>query len=237
MRKKNKQFAPFKSPVWSLVEKPESKLNSQTRNYFSKSVKMNQLVKGKAAKVDIKRQHRKIYELSLIFVFTLLIVVVQLARQFSLAAQPLKSSDIKILVADIPVTEQLRRPPKPVRPSVPIPTDEEAIPEDLTIASTELDLSEIPPPPVPPSEEDELAIFVAYTEAPEIIGGSRELFKHLKYPLLAEKAGVEGTVFVNVLVGVSGKTEVCKNVCHLCIVYSVTPDRVNNKPGGKDAIL
>jgi protein TonB len=131
----------------------------------------------------------------------------QLARQFSLAPASVSQVDIKIEVADIPPTEQFRRPPPPPKPSIPIPTEDESIPEDLTIASTEIDLTDIPPPPSPPNDDDELPIFVAYDEAPQIIGGLAALQKHLKYPKLALQAGVEGIVFVKVLVGADGRTE------------------------------
>ncbi|MFQ5770100.1 MAG: hypothetical protein ACE5HX_06165 [bacterium] len=42
---------------------------------------------------------------------------------------------------------------------------------------------------------------MAYDELPTIIGGYRELHKHLKYPQLAAKTGIEGIVYAKVLVG------------------------------------
>lgn len=136
---------------------------------------------------------------------TLLIISVQIARMISIAIEHVQTVDVKIEVADIPPTQQFKRPPPPPRPSIPIPSEEELIPEDLTIASTELNLSDIPPPPEPPEDDD--LLFVAYDEPPKIIGGLAALVKFLKYPPLAEKAGVEGIVFVKVLVGLNGKTE------------------------------
>ena len=58
-------------------------------------------------------------------------------------------------------------------------------------------------------EDDELPVFVAYDERPEIIGGNAELNKHLRkrYPQIAREAGVEGIVIVRVIVGVDGRTE------------------------------
>jgi protein TonB len=114
--------------------------------------------------------------------------------------------DVKIEVADIPQTKQLRKPPPPARPSLPVPTEDDMVPEDLTIASTELDLTDIPAPP-PPPVDDEMPIFVAYDEPPLIIGGLQSLMTHLRYPRLAQAASVEGIVYVKILVGSDGSTE------------------------------
>ena len=68
-----------------------------------------------------------------------------------------------------------------------------------------MDLSEIPPPPEPPDEG--VPVFIAYDEAPQIVGGMSALQKHLKYPRMAHISGLEGVVVVKVLVGLDGKTE------------------------------
>lgn len=203
---KKKRFVPFKSPGWWLLTTEESPLNRATREFFTKTVDTARLIKQKNPKADTKSQHKKVFEISLSVTLVLLIGMAQLARQFSLSTEQFSDVAVKIEVADIPQTEQFRRPPAPPKPSVPIPTEEEAVPEDLTIDFSELDLSEIPPPP-PPSEDDELPIFLAYDEPPQIIGRLGELNKYLKYPLIAQEAGVEGVVFVKLLVGVNGKVE------------------------------
>ncbi|MFQ5864551.1 MAG: energy transducer TonB [bacterium] len=205
--KTRRRFAPFESPSWSLMVKPESKINCETRQFFSDTVDTALLVKHKSPKVNLKLRYKRLYEFTLAVTLLLFITAFQLAKQFSLAPEALSQVDVNIEVADIPVTEQIRRPPPPVRPTVPVPTEEESIPEDVTIASTEIDFSEIPPPPPPPQEDGGLPIFVAYDEAPQIIGGFAELQKHLKYPQIAEKARIEGIVFVKVIIGVDGRTE------------------------------
>ncbi|NIR47381.1 energy transducer TonB, partial [candidate division KSB1 bacterium] len=137
-----------------------------------------------------------------------LILGFQLARTFDLKAKSVEQVDVTIEVQDIPVTQQFRRPPPPPRPSIPIPTDEEAVPEDLTISSTNLDLTEIPPPPPPRESDDEGEnIFVAYDEPPEIIGGMSALLYHLNYPPLARKSGVECTVVAKIYVTKSGESK------------------------------
>jgi len=58
---------------------------------------------------------------------------------------------------------------------------------------------------VPPEEEDgETPIFVAYDEAPAPIGGFAAIQSNLVYPEIARKAGVEGRVYVNVLIDEKG---------------------------------
>ncbi|MFQ5822532.1 MAG: energy transducer TonB [bacterium] len=205
--KKRHRFAPFESPTWSLIVKPESRFNRETRQSFTRTVDTKLLVKHKSPNADLKLQHKKVYELSLAVTLVLLITAFQSARHYLLAPASISKVNIKIEVADIPITKQIRRPSPPARPSVPIPTEEESIPEDVTIASTEIDFFDIPPPPSPPEKDEELPIFVAYDEPPQIIGGFVELQKHLKYPQIAVKAEIEGLVFVKVLVGVEGRIE------------------------------
>lgn len=202
LRNTNRGFRP------SLGTEPasESQLNSATRNFFSQMVDTSDLVRRKQPHADLKRQHRRVFEISFITTLFFLIVAFQAARQFSVTAEAMAQPEIKIEVADIPPTEQIKQAAPPARPTVPVPTESEDVPEDFTISNTEIDLTMIPPPP-PPPEEDDLPIFVAYDEPPQILGGMAELQKHLKYPRLAQAAGVEGIVFLKVLVSAKGATE------------------------------
>ncbi len=190
---------------FALTQK-ESALNIATKAYFSRLIAGKNLVTRKEPHANLKLQYRRVLELSFVAALTLVVGLTQMGRAFSLTSKSIEKVDIIIEVADIPPTKQLHRPPPPPRPSVPVPSESENIPEDLTIASTELDLSDLPPPPAPP-EDDGSIIFVAYDEPPKIKGGMKELAKHLKYPRLAQNAGVEGIVFVKVLVSADGKTE------------------------------
>lgn len=196
------QFNPF----GDQVKQEESPINKSTREYFSYLIKDQKLIKEKAPRVNLKVKYRKVLEASFVISIATLIIVFQVAKELSMTVETIDKVDVTIEVADIPQTQQFRLPPPPVRPSVPIPTEEDAIPEDLTIASTVLDLSEIPPPPEPP-DEDGMPIFVAYDEAPQIIGGQPALQKHLMYPRMAHISGLEGLVIVRVLVGLDGKAE------------------------------
>ncbi|MFQ5823721.1 MAG: energy transducer TonB [bacterium] len=170
----------------------------------------------KNPQVNLKLKYREVFELSLIIALVFMVVLFQLLRVIKLEATETESPDIKIEVADIPPTEQIKRPPPPPKPSIPIPTESEDVPEDLTIESTELDLSDIPPPPPPPDEGDAI-IFVPYDEPPYPIGGFTAIQRALKYPEIARKAGIEGRVIVQVLVSEKGKvirTKIIKSLGH-----------------------
>lgn len=109
-----------------------------------------------------------------------------------------------IIVERIPETRQMRRPP-PERPAMPIETDSDDVPEDLTIESTELDLNRVPvdlPSPVrrktAPVEEEVLE-FWRVERQPVLVRSTMPV-----YPEMAKRAGLEGVVFVAFTVGADG---------------------------------
>jgi protein TonB len=194
------------NPFGDEIKAEESALNRRTREYFSKTVDFSEVVRQKAERADTRIHYKKNLELSTVATLMVLLLSFQFLRNYDITYKTPDNPELNIEVADIPVTKQQKLPPPPVRPSLPVPSEDEAIPEDLTIASTDLDFSEIPPPP-PPPEDDEDQIFVAYDEPPQIVGGMAALLKNLRYPKLAQSAGIEGTVFVKVLVSKDGRTE------------------------------
>jgi len=167
------------------------------------------------ADADLRRQYPKVLEVGIIVSLVLHIVLFHALPAFDLTPGVSKAADVIINVEDIPPTEQVKRPPPPPRPAIPVPTESEDVPEDLTIESTELDLSEVPPPPSP-DLDDGLGNyqFIPYDEPPQPIGGFASIRKHLVYPKIAAKAGVEGLVVVGVLIDEHGnvvKTQVLKS--------------------------
>ena len=164
------------NPFGDFGENKESDLNRATREYYSKTVDSSKLVRDKSPKANLKLQRQKVLEVSFVATLVFLLAAVQISNQYNLMTNSIDNVDIQIEVADIPPTQQFHRPPPPPRPAIPIPTEAESVPEDLTIASTNIDLSDIPPPPAPP-EDDGMEIFVAYDEPPRIIGGLAELQK------------------------------------------------------------
>jgi len=102
---------------------------------------------------------------------------------------------------ELPTSFELPPPPKEVAaPVVPIEAaeGEEADADAGDIAPTSFENLDALPPPPPPSETAQE--FYAFDEAPVLIK-----FVNPKYPDLARQAGIEGTVLLNVLVGIDGK--------------------------------
>ncbi len=171
----------------------------------------------KNPEADLKLKYKKVLEIGMMGSLFLLILTFQLFRAIGLEATETEAKEIQIEVADIPPTEQFKRPPPPPKPSIPVPTENEDIPEDLTIEATDLDLSDIPPPPPPPEEDDGMNIFVPFDERPSPIGGFPAIQRALKYPEIARNAGIEGRVIIQVQVSEKGRvlnTRIIKSLGH-----------------------
>jgi protein TonB len=193
------RFNPFGIEFGKIPEN-EHDLNSWKALSASKPAK-------RSAQSNLWNSHRKALELSfcgaLIFVTGFLF----LGRNISTNAKTLDIEPIELIVEKIPLTEQIKRPPAPQRPTIPIPSENEDIPEDLTIDATEFDLSDIPNPPVAPEVDETNYAFVEYDKEPVPIGGYGEITKRLIYPELALKAGMEAFVVVQVLINEQGTVE------------------------------
>lgn len=159
-------------------------------------------------KVDMKKKSRKVLELAAAISIALHMLIFILYPKFEFkpieAAQP----TVLVKVDEIEQTEQIRRPPPPNVPAVPVESEDEDIAEDVTIDETTFDFAEVPPPPPPPpEEEEEIPPFLPIEDQPKIIGGYEELRKYLKYPPVALKAGIEGVVWIRALIGKDGLPE------------------------------
>ena len=95
-------------------------------------------------------------------------------------------------------------------PSIPIATESEDVPDDVTIETTDLDFDKVdlhvPPPPgettVIEEPEEEILEYFMVEEKPVVIKQVAPV-----YPPVALKAGIEGTIHLKVLVGKDGKVE------------------------------
>ncbi|MFH1009431.1 MAG: energy transducer TonB [Candidatus Latescibacterota bacterium] len=171
------------------------------------------MIRGKKPEVDLRRSYRTTFEKCLLLSLALHLTAFSLSRKASVTAYESVAQQVIIQIEDIPETRQeVKPPPAPKRPAVPIEVESEELPDDVTIESTELDVWEenIPPPPpvaveAPPPEEDEIVPFWHVEEPPELI--------HVvppTYPEIARKAQMEGKVFLHLLVGKDGHVEEVK---------------------------
>ena len=167
------------------------------------------MVRAKNPEHDLRLRYRKVFWISTSFNFVVTVVVAVLFPEFTAEAVAGKKDQIIINMEDIPETRQIKRPPPPPRPAVPIETESDDVPDDVTIESTDLDFDDnmvdLPPPPPPSGDmEEEVLEFFMVEDKPIIIKNVRPV-----YPEIARKAGLSGRVFVRFKVGRDGRvTEV-----------------------------
>lgn len=161
----------------------------------------------KNPEVDLRLKYKRIIELSLVLALLICILVFQAFKKFEKKKIKKEFEAVKIETLEVPQTQQEQIAPPPARPAIPIESESEDIPDDVTIEDTDINFDEIPPPPPPPPEEtDESAIiFVPYDEPPEPIGGFPAIQSKLVYPEIARKAGIEGTVTVQARISEGGE--------------------------------
>jgi protein TonB len=115
------------------------------------------MVRGKHPEADLRRKYPKVFRLCTGISLALHVLVAVFFQEFEVEAAKQKKDQIIINMEDIPETRQIQRPPPPPRPAVPIETESEEVPDDVTIESTDLDFDkafvDVPPPPPPGSEE------------------------------------------------------------------------------------
>jgi len=122
-----------------------------------------------------------------------------------------------VQMEEIQQTEQAEPPPPPPpRPQTVVAVSDDAVLEDVELdLDASLDVGEaveqLPPPPPVEDEEDaeeeaapEEEIFVVVEQMPELIGGLQSIQACIEYPEVALRAGLEGRVFVQFVVGKDG---------------------------------
>ena len=194
------RFDPFGIEPGKLTESEEGKA-------LWRSIDTSRLPKKKHPDFDLKGKYTKTLEVSFSLALAIVIIFFQFLRNAGTETSQLEQLVQKIEVEEIPITEQLRRPPPPARPQIPLPTDNEEIPEEETIAYSEIDFAKIPEPPPPEITEESSNIFVAYDVPPEPVDGWSALHKYLVYPELAIKANLEAKGFIKALVNKNGDVE------------------------------
>lgn len=155
----------------------------------------------KNPEVDLRNKYPKWMEIGVVVALAIITILFYSFKDFK-SSYKLEKLDISIENVEIPQTEQFQRPPPPARPSIPIESEDEDIPDDLTIEETEVDFSETLENLPPPEEDEPIVPFFALSEKPEVVRQSKP-----EYPELARKAGIEGRVTVKVLINTKGDVE------------------------------
>ena len=102
---------------------------------------------------------------------------------------------------DIPQTQQIENTPPPARPSIPVPSDDEDIADDLTLDELDFDdFSSLDAPPPPPSGPR--VVFIPYDDPPVALSPIRPT-----YPEIAQEAGIEGVVVVQAFIDKKGRVK------------------------------
>ena len=180
---------------------------------------MNSSIVGfKTRAADLHRKSPAIFMASLIF--SLILTVVVLRTPLPEKKNPehkIEVPSVIIMVENIPKTRHLVSTPAPAKPyvqgSLPIEVDDEIMPDEITIEDTNLEL-DATPPTLPFSlvpeegttaEEDEIFEYFAVEEEPKIV---KTVIP--EYPKSAERAGIEGTIHLKVLVNKKGLVDSVK---------------------------
>ncbi len=167
--------------------------------------------RDKNSEADLKRRYRKVLGLSFVISAAVHAGIAVLFPTLDIQATPSKPDQIVIQIEDLPETRQISRPPPPPRPAVPIETESEDVPDDVTIETTDLELEDVPvdlPPPPPAGsksaaiEEEEILEVWKVDQKPRLVRRAIPV-----YPEFALRAGLEGSVMLKVLLGKDGKVE------------------------------
>lgn len=178
----------------------------------------NRFIFGPSNKERIIKYHedyRKNFELGLVISLSAIIAIFHAWKRDEKTKVTVVKAQISVnMVEEIPRTVHRKRILMPTRPSVPIPSEDEMIPEDETIELTTLDLTEIPLPPLPPDVEfsSDAPVFVAFDEPPAPLGGMAAIQKNLVYPEIARTAGIEGEVILHIQIAETGDVKTVKVV-------------------------
>ncbi len=101
---------------------------------------------------------------------------------------------------DIPQTQQIDNTPPPARPSIPVPTDDEDIADDVTL--DDLDFDDFEAWDAPPAPSGPKVKFIPYDDPPKPISAIRPI-----YPEIAQEAGIEGVVVVQAFIDDRGRVK------------------------------
>jgi protein TonB len=139
--------------------------------------------------------YKKALEIGLIISLTVHIFLLQGSKKIDVKSIQFENKLKEIDVINTPLTHHEKKTAAPLKPTIPISSESEELLPDETIDLTTLDLINQTKTLKPPPPPEELP-FVAFDKPPIPIGGYGALAKNVKYPEIARKANVEGTLTI-----------------------------------------
>ena len=167
----------------------------------------------KKPEAETRLLYPKLVELGTIISLLIVIVFFLASKKFEKKVQLRKAEEVVLQTEEIPITQQVKRPPPPARPTIPVEDPEVDAEDDLAFEDIdEIDWS-IEAPPRPENAAEEVVEFFLVEEPPQIKGGVQALYDYLAknnlYPEMARKAQIEGDAIIGFVVDANGNpTEV-----------------------------
>jgi protein TonB len=166
------------------------------------------MIERKKPEADLRRSHTVRLQIGMALTLALFLLAFKVEFRDEQEMLQLVEEQETVKMEVIEQTTQVKAPPPPPRPQVPVEVpNEEVIEDEIIDLDADLDLDapiDLPPPPPPADDEPEEEIFVVVEQQPELIGGMAALQRGIKYPEIARKAGIEGRVYVQFVVDEQG---------------------------------
>ncbi|RPI74160.1 MAG: energy transducer TonB [Ignavibacteriales bacterium] len=175
----------------------------------------------KIVKPETRFNYKVVIKLSFILSLSVMIFAFKFFPYLEKGSIVLEGPQELFTVEDIQQTiHEKLPPPPPPKPNIIIAAPSDELLEDVDISSTEIDFTEEVSAPPPPKKEnivieEEPTFFVAVEEMPTPVGGIAAIQSRIKYPEIARRAGLEGTVYILAYLseeGVVVKTEIAKGI-------------------------
>lgn len=162
----------------------------------------------KKPEAETRLLYPKLVEIGVIAALLLVIFVFLSSKRFENKVTIRKAEEVVLQTEEIPITQQVKRPPPPARPTIPVEDPEVDAEDDLAFEDIdEIDWS-IEAPPRPENAAEEVVEFFLVEEPPQIKGGVSALYEFLSknnlYPEMARRAQIEGDVIIGFIVDGKG---------------------------------
>lgn len=180
---------------------------------------------------DYKSGRQRVLEIALISSLLILSSLFYAFKKFDTSRSiviPLPRTTL--IASNIPRTKPPQKINRPKPPSIPVPSEDPEISQEVTIDYDEIDIEELIENSGPPiDDEEEIYEFIAVSEKPEVLVKAVP-----EYPKLALNAGISGQVVTRVLIDKKGnveKAEIYKSVPMLDEAALDAAKRCKFKPG------